>query len=127
MSAVRVYSCDDDPSFTVLLAFWFEEHEGVELVGTGHARERCLEGVRRTAPDVVLLDSMDRAAEPLTVDDIRAAAPGAAVVVYSGHPPEAAAGIVEGTPDAFLVKDTDAAALVALLRQLRDDAPRRPS
>jgi DNA-binding NarL/FixJ family response regulator len=127
MSAVRVFSCDDDPSFTVLLGFWLEEHDDVELVGTGHARERCLEGVRRTAPDVVLLDSMDRGAEPLTVEDIREAAPQATVVVYSGHRPETAARIVEGTPDAFLLKDTDAAALVALLRRLRDDPPRRSS
>jgi DNA-binding NarL/FixJ family response regulator len=119
MPAVRVYSCDDDPSFTVLLGYWLEEHDDVELVGCGHAREGCLDGVRRTAPDVVLLDSMDRGAEPLTVEDVRAVAPGAAVVVYTGHRPEAAAEIVAGTPDAFLVKDTDAAALVALLRRLR--------
>ena len=109
----------------MLLGFWLEEYDDVEFVGAGHTRDECLAGIRREAPDVVLLDSMSHSATPLTVDDVRAAAPGAAVVVYSGYSAESAAQVVVGEPDAFLVKGTDAGTLVATVRELRD-APRPP-
>ena len=115
---VRLFSCDDDPSFTRLLGLWLEDCADVRLVGAAHTREACLAGVRETEPDVVLLDSMAGPGSGPTVGDVRRAAPHAAVVVYSGYEPGAAPGVGAGEPDAFLRKEADAAALVALVRAL---------
>jgi two-component system, NarL family, response regulator DevR len=118
MRPIRLFSCDDDPSFTLLLGFWLEECDAVELVGFGHTREECLARIPELAPEVVLLDSMGHDARRLTVSEVRAAAPGAAVVAYTGYPADAAAKVMVGEPDAFLVKRTDADELVEVVRRL---------
>ena len=115
---ILLFSCDDDPSFTRLLELWLEDCADVRLVGAAHTREACLAGVRATGPDVVLLDSMDGPGSGPTVGEVRRAAPHAAVVMYSGYEPGAAPGVRGEEPDAFLRKDADASALVALVRGL---------
>jgi DNA-binding NarL/FixJ family response regulator len=58
--------------------------------------------------------------DELTVDHVRQVAPGAKVVVYSGHEPHAAQQFVRGEPDLYLRKGDEPEHLIDALRELRD-------
>jgi DNA-binding NarL/FixJ family response regulator len=114
--SIRIFACDDDPAFTQLVELWLLDHPDLELVGTGHDRATSLDGLRRTAPDVVLLDTLDHAGPALTVSEVRDAAAGAKVIVTSGHPPDVARRFVPGAADAYVQKGFDDQWLVAAIR-----------
>jgi DNA-binding NarL/FixJ family response regulator len=116
---MRIFLCDDSHSQTAVVGFWLEEADDLELVGVAHDRTTALAALPGADADVVLLDTMVVGEEELAVGDVRSAAPGAKVVVYSGHAPSAARQFVRGEPDLFLTKGDDPDHLIDALRALR--------
>ena len=115
---MRIFLCDDSRSFCAAVGFWLEEADDLQLVGVANDRATALEMLPEARADVVLLDTMVVGEQELAVDDVRAAAQGARVVVYSGHAPAAARHFVTGDPDAYLVKGDDPDHLIDALRAL---------
>ncbi|HEY3190056.1 MAG TPA: response regulator [Solirubrobacteraceae bacterium] len=85
---IRVFHCDDSIAYRRLVRAMLETEPDIELVGEAASHAEALSGVASTQPDVVLLDMV----VGLTEDDygaaLAAAAPGARVLILSGHPPE---------------------------------------
>lgn len=118
--ALRVFHCDDSVPFTELVRFWLADHADLEHVGAVHDRAGALDTVAAAHPDVVLLDTLDAGpGEPSLVEDVRRLAPGAHVIVYSGHPPGLARRVVDAAPDAVVQKAADERELVTTIRRLR--------
>jgi DNA-binding NarL/FixJ family response regulator len=115
---MRIFLCDDSQSFCAVVGFWLEEADDLQLVGVANDRAAALAALPDARADVVLLDTMVVGEQQLAVDDVRAAAPGAKVVVYSGHAPNAARQFVKGEPDAYLVKGDEPEHLIDALRAL---------
>jgi DNA-binding NarL/FixJ family response regulator len=113
---IRVYHCDDSPSFTHLVSFWLDEHPDIEHVGASHSGAEALAALPGLAPDVVLLDTMGQPGDTTLLEDIRAAVPGAAVVVYSGYVQLMGPGDLGAGADAYLPKGDDEGALVQVIR-----------
>jgi DNA-binding NarL/FixJ family response regulator len=115
---IRVFHCDDSEAFTHLVWFWLAEHGDIEHVGAAQTGEAALAALPALAPDVVLLDTMGQPGDTSLLEAIRAAVPGAAVVVYSGYvrlmrPDQLGAGA-----DAYLEKGDDEDALVEVIRSV---------
>jgi DNA-binding NarL/FixJ family response regulator len=115
----RVLLCDDSRSLATLVEHWLEEHADLDFVGAIQHREECLDAVRATRPDVVLLDTMGEPFDDSTLAVIRTASPRTKVVMYSGY--VALLG-EEALPraDAFLDKGADHEELVAAIRSVSD-------
>jgi DNA-binding NarL/FixJ family response regulator len=114
---MRVFVCDDSESFCLVVGFWLEEADDIDLVGSATNRTEALQGLSQATPDVVLLDTMG-ADDGLGVDEVRAAAGDARIVVYSGHDAEAARQFVVGEPDAYVRKGDEPGHLIDALRAL---------
>ena len=93
---VRVFHADDSPSYRLLVRELLAGDDALAIVGEAGTAEETVAGVARTRPDVVLLD---RLGDEGLVERVRAAAPGARVVVLSGH-----AGLPDAGVDAVVVK-----------------------
>jgi DNA-binding NarL/FixJ family response regulator len=117
---MRIFLCDDSHSFGAVVGFWLEEADDLDLVGVAHDRAEAMSALRDARADVVLLDTMATGDDELAVDHVREAAPGARVVVYSGHEPQAARQFVRGEPDLYLRKGDEPEHLIDALRELRD-------
>ena len=116
--AIRVFHCDDSEAFTRLVALWLEDHPDIEHVGDARTAEAAIATLPAVCPDVVLLDTMGRPGDPTLLESIRAAAPGARVIVYSGYVRPAREDPLGMHADAYLAKGDDDAALVALIREV---------
>jgi DNA-binding NarL/FixJ family response regulator len=82
--AVRVFHCDDSGAFRLLIAELLADEPAIELVGQAETTEGTIDGVRRTSPDVVLLDLRGGDLGPGLIAAVRAVAPRCAIVVLSG-------------------------------------------
>ena len=100
---VRVFHGDDSESYRHLIREVLVGGD-IEIVGGAGTPEEVVAGVERTKPDVILLDQFGGV--PL-IDSIRAACPGAKVVVLSGFNPEDGDKDLAALADAYVVK-TDA-------------------
>ena len=112
---IRVFHCDDSEAFTRLVGLWLAEHPDIEHVGEARTAEAALAALPDVRPDVILLDTMGRPGDDTLLTAIRAAAPAARVIVYSGFVRMMPLG--DGA-DAYLEKGDDEAALVALIREV---------
>jgi DNA-binding NarL/FixJ family response regulator len=115
---IRVFHCDDSEAFTRLVAFWLAEHPDIEHVGEARTPEAALAALPGARPDVILLDTMGRPGDGELLASIRAAAPGARVIVYSGYVRVMHEDALGREADAYLDKGDDDAALVAAIRQV---------
>jgi len=118
MSGIRIFHCDDSRAFTDLVGFWLEEHPDLAHVGSAHDRGAALARLPEAAPDVVLLDTLIPGERDLEVEEVRAAAPGARVIVYSGFSRATAERLGASGADAYVLKEDDERALVAAIRAL---------
>jgi two-component system nitrate/nitrite response regulator NarL len=100
---IRLLHCDDSDSMRLLVREQFSGHARVEIVGEAADPEGAVHGAAEAQPDVVLLDLLDPMNAERLVADIRRAAPGARIVVYSGYPPETAR-IGHGGADGYVEK-----------------------
>lgn len=89
MTPVRVFHVDDSESFRVLVGEILRDDREVEHVGGASTVREAMERLPGVAPDVVLLDLLDREEEDVLVARLRPAAPSARFVVYSGVPDRA--------------------------------------
>src|SRR3954453_756145 len=116
---MRVFLCDDSHSFGAVVGFWLEEAHDLDLVGVAHHRAEAMSALRDARAGVVLLDTMATGDDELAVDHVREQAPGAKVVLYSGHEPHAARQFVRGAPPLPPPKGDGPEHLLAALRALR--------
>ena len=100
---IRLFHCDDSDAMRLLIREQFAAHERVEVIGGAHDPETALQGAAAAQPDVVLLDLLDPERADALVNALRAAAPQARIVVYSGYPQQAAR-IAHGGADAYVEK-----------------------
>jgi|tagenome__1003787_1003787.scaffolds.fasta_scaffold20551590_2 DNA-binding NarL/FixJ family response regulator len=122
---IRVFHCDDSEAFTRLVAFWLAEHPDIEHVGEARTAEAALASLPATRADVILLDTMGRPGDRTLLSSIRAVAPDARVIVYSGYVPLMREEALGEPADAYLAKGDDESALVALIREVAT-RPSRP-
>jgi DNA-binding NarL/FixJ family response regulator len=112
---LRIFHCDDSAAFTRLVRHWLGEYEGIEHVGEAHDGEQALKMLPRAAPDVVLLDTMGSPGDTALLQRIRAAAPRARVIVYSGYLSILDSDELGGEADAYLQKGEDEHQLIAMI------------
>lgn len=100
---IRLFHCDDSEAMRLLVREQFGAVGGVEVVGSAADPGSAVSGTQDLQPDVVLLDLLDPENAERLVSELRAAAPAARIVVYSGYPPDAAR-IAHGGADAYVEK-----------------------
>ena len=119
----RVVVVDDQPTIRMGLRMILDHEPDVEVVGEAGDGTAALDVVRATLPDVVLLDvrmpGMDGVeatrqirADPL-LGDVRV------VVLTTFDDEEYVTGALRAGADAFLLKDTEPATLVATVQRVR--------
>jgi DNA-binding NarL/FixJ family response regulator len=116
--AIRVFHCDDSEAFTRLVSFWLAEYEDIEHAGEAHTAAGVLAALPDARADVVLLDTLGKPGDDTLLRQIRAVAPQAKVIVYSGYVRLMQDGALGQGADAYLEKGDDDAALVALIREV---------
>jgi DNA-binding NarL/FixJ family response regulator len=115
---ITVFHCDDSSAFTRLVKLWLDYHDGIEHVGASQAAEEALEQLPAIDPDVVLLDTMGAPGDTGLLKQIRAAAPHARVLVYSGYVSILRPHELGGEADGYLEKGDDEEALVQAIRNV---------
>ena len=103
---VRVFHCDDSHAYRRLIRAVLVLEDGIELVGEADGRERLMTGIAETQPDVLLLDMVRGVTDSDVADALRQAAPGMAVVILSGHHPEAVNPGIRELAAAYVMKST---------------------
>ena len=119
----RIYHCDDSTGFTRLVRHWLAEYGDLEHVGAAHTGDEAIDGIAAARPDVVLLDTMGSPGDTALLMRIRAAAPGARVIVYSGYVSFLPDGELGAEADAYLEKGDDEQSLVAMIRAVAAEKP----
>ena len=115
---IRVFHCDDSEAFTRLVSFWLAEHPDIQHVGQAHTVNAALDTLTDVDPDVVLLDTMGKPGSDALLKAVRAHAPHAKVIVYSGYVRLMQDGALGQGADAYLEKGDDGDALVAAIRSV---------
>jgi DNA-binding NarL/FixJ family response regulator len=100
---IRLFHCDDSAAMRLLVREQFGPAGEVEVVGDASDPAGAVSGAKELQPDVVLLDLLDPENAARLVSELRAAAPAARIVVYSGYPPDAAR-VAHGGADAYVEK-----------------------
>ena len=86
---IRVFLCDDVPAMRIVLRVVLEADDDITVVGEAGDGVEAVAEIERTQPDVIVLDlSMPRLDGLEAIPLIRAAAPTAAIVVFSGYAAE---------------------------------------
>jgi DNA-binding NarL/FixJ family response regulator len=118
---VRILLCDDTPELRMLLRAAIEDGEApVTIVGEAGDGDEALRLAAAEQPDVVVLDlEMPGPAPQELLTGLRAAAPAATLVTFSGHDPAAVAGPAVSEIALHVPKTTDLAAAGRAVRELR--------
>lgn len=115
---IRVFHCDDSEAFTRLVAFWLSDYEDIEHAGQAHTAQGAVDALREANADVVLLDTLGKPGDDTLLNEIRAVAPHAKVIVYSGYVRLMQEGALGNGADAYLEKSDDDAPLIAAIRSV---------
>ena len=113
---IRVFHCDDSEAFTRLVAFWLADYDDIVHAGQAHTAQGALEALAGTEADVVLLDTLGKPGDDTLLNDVRAVAPTAKVIVYSGYVRLMQEGALGDGADAYLEKSDDDGPLIAAIR-----------
>ena len=117
---MRVLLIDDEPDLRDLLSISLGLEPGCEVVGCASTLAEGAELARTTDPEVIVTDlvlGLAVAPEQL-LGELRAAAPHAAIVVFSGK--DVSGGPQPVGADAVILKGGDIAELVAKIREIAD-------
>ena len=137
MGAQRVLVVDDDPDYRLLVRLALASHNGFEVVAEAGDGGTAVVEAQREQPDLVLLDCTLPGGDAFdALPALRAAAPGARIVLVSGHDPadlrvaSRSAGAVgyltKETPARLLAAELDAlVGLVGAVEQLLSEASQR--
>jgi DNA-binding NarL/FixJ family response regulator len=115
---IRVFHCDDSEAFTRLVSFWLSEHDDIEYAGQAHTAETALAALPEARPDVVLLDTLGRPGDDTLLLAVRALAPHAKVIVYSGYVGLMQEAALGHEADAYLKKGDDDGPLLEAIRSV---------
>jgi DNA-binding NarL/FixJ family response regulator len=85
---VRVFHCDDSSAFRVLVREMLHDLGGMELVGEAGTLDEAMARLPVADPDVVLVDLFERTRQEELIGQLRAAAPSARLLLYTGMPEE---------------------------------------
>ena len=110
---VRVFHGDDNDAYRLLIEKTLPDEGGIEIVGGAGTADEVVAGVERAQPDVVLLDQLHGGQ---LIERLRAAAPGARVVILSGYEEGSGNDELERGADAYVVKSAPLAVLAAAVR-----------
>ena len=113
---IRIFHCDDSAAFTRLVQHWLEDHPDIEHVGAAHSGDDAVTTIGEARPDVVLLDTMGSPGDTTLLRRIRSEVPQARVIVYSGYVSLLEEGGLGAEADAYIEKNDDEDALVAMIR-----------
>ena len=118
---ISVFLCDDSSSLRRLIRLQLEDDPRLSVVGEASEPVGCTDGVTDVAPDVVLIDhGVIAGRDPHGfLAGLRAVAPGAQLVLFSGLPRDLLEHDAEAWgADSFIHKDTSGAELARALKQL---------
>jgi chemotaxis response regulator CheB len=87
---IRVFHCDDSLAYRRLVDAMLAADPEIRIVGDAASHGEALEGITATQPDVILLDMVVGPHDPGFAEALSAAAPGALLLILSGHPAERA-------------------------------------
>jgi DNA-binding NarL/FixJ family response regulator len=113
---IRIFHCDDSAAFTRLVEHWLGDHPDIEHVGAAHSGDDAVTTIGEARPDVVLLDTMGSPGDTTLLRRIRSEVPQARVIVYSGYVSLLEEGGLGVEADAYIEKNDDEDALVAMIR-----------
>ena len=120
---LRVLVVEDHPGIRSVLVRAMKEHPAFAFAGEAADGVEAVGVAERTAPAGVSLDlSMPRRDGREALPLLRALLPGAAIVVFSSEPPEAAEDVLDLGADAFVPKQAGLDALLDALLVARRDA-----
>ena len=103
---IRVFHCDDSLAYRRLVRAMLEAEDDMTVVGEAADHPAALAGIAETRPDVILLDMVVGPPDPEFVPALTAAAPGARVLVLSGHPPDRVEPALRALATAHVAKST---------------------
>ena len=110
---------EDDPDIQSLIATIFSMDPRFSVAGLADSAEQAVELARTKEPEIIVLD--DRLAGELrgleAVPQLKAAAPGAKIILFTAHPDLQARVVNQPAVDAFLLK-TETGELLPLAQQL---------
>lgn len=117
MKAVLIV--EDDPDIQSLISTIFSMDPRFSVAGLAETAEEALDLARKSPIEIIVLD--DRLAGALTgveaVPELKAAAPGAKIILFTAHADVQARVVKQPDVDAFLLK-TDTGELLPLAQQL---------
>lgn len=86
---IGVFLCDDVPELRALLRYGLEEDTELKVVGEAGSAQEAIDAIPGLRPDVLLLDLSMPGMDGLeAIPLLRTAAPGTAIVVFSGFAAE---------------------------------------
>lgn len=115
---IGVFLCDDSSGFRQLVGLQLEQDGRFEVVGQAGEFQGCAESVAASSPDILLLDHgvSDEAGWSGFVGELRAAAPDAAIVLFSGLPADVLASEAQAHGlDGYFPKDDSVTRLCDVL------------
>lgn len=115
---LRIVHCDDAPDVLMLVEHWLEDHSDLELVASAPGLRAALAHVQAQQPDVAVTDTMSMTQGEEFLGWLRAAAPAAAIVLYTGYERHQLGLRIVQLVDRVVTKQIDEADLVATLRSL---------
>ncbi|MCW2968067.1 MAG: hypothetical protein JWM71_1839 [Solirubrobacteraceae bacterium] len=114
---IRVLLCDASGPYRRLIEIMVDQHTDLELVGSATDQTAAIEAAGRLSPDVVLLDALLPPHGRPAMGAIRAAAPGATVLILSSL--DNASDPLRDAADGFVLKTLP---LEEIARAIRDAA-----
>jgi len=102
--AVRVFHGDDNDMYRQIVRELLPADDRIEMVGDAATPEEVVAGVADVQPDVVLLDQIGGVE---LVDRVRAAAPAARIIVFSGYALGDGDAAMAARADGYVVKAAD--------------------
>ena len=120
-SPITVLLCEDSLGFRMLASAWLDDAEDIELVGVAETGREAVSLASELRPQVVLLDHLLPDADSSTlVARLRDAAPGIAIALVSGMPPDMLAEEAGRTGvEAFCSKASEPSGFLAVVREAR--------
>ena len=113
---VRVFHCDDSHAYRRLIRAVLEGEDDIELVGEAAGREGLLEVLADLQPDVLLLDMVRGVTDSDVAALLQEAAPEMAVIILSGHHPDAVDPGIRELAAAHVMKSTSFDTLAEAIR-----------
>ena len=115
---VRVFHCDDSHAYRRLIRAVLEPEDDIELVGEAAGANGLLDALAEVQPDVLLLDMVRGVTDSDLSAALQDAAPDMAVIILSGHHPDAIDPGIRALAAAHVMKSTSFDALAEAIRSV---------